>query len=244
MRAVILAAGIASRLRPLTDHCPKCLLRIGQRPLLARTMDALLNAGIREFTVVTGYLHGQIEDYLQKNYAGRADISFIHNERYASTNNICSLYLACRDIAGRPAMLLDSDILFDPQIIVRLLASDRSDVLALNSHALGEEEMKVVTDASGRVSAISKTCDIRAAAGESIGIERMSAAYTAALAECLSEMMKEDLDNVFYEQAFERLIARGFSFAVEDVSDLFSMELDTVEDFRIAAEQVPPSLSD
>lgn len=244
MRAVILAAGIASRLRPLTDHCPKCLLRIGQRPLLARTMDALLNAGIREFTVVTGYLHGQIEDYLQKNYAGRADISFIHNERYASTNNIYSLYLACRDIAGRPAMLLDSDILFDPQIIVRLLASDRSDVLALNSHALGEEEMKVVTDASGRVSAISKTCDIRAAAGESIGIERMSAAYTAALAECLSEMMKEGLDNVFYEQAFERLIARGFSFAVEDVSDLFSMELDTVEDFRTAAEQVPPSLSD
>ena len=114
----------------------------------------------------------------------------------------------------------------------------------LNSHALGEEEMKVVTDDSGRVTAISKTCDIRAAAGESIGIERMSAAYTAALADCLAGMMEEGLDNVFYELAFERLIARGLSFAAEDVSDLFSMELDTVEDFRVAGEQIPPSLYD
>ena len=51
MKAVILAAGIASRLRPLTDTMPKCLLQIGERCLLQRTFDALIKNGIHDFVV-------------------------------------------------------------------------------------------------------------------------------------------------------------------------------------------------
>ena len=70
MKAVILAAGIASRLRPLTDHTPKCLLEIGGRCLLARTLDGLLANGIREVVVVTGYLREQIMDFVGTHYPG------------------------------------------------------------------------------------------------------------------------------------------------------------------------------
>ena len=87
MKAIILAAGIASRLRPLTDNTPKCLLKIGERCLLQRTFDALIENGIKEFVIVTGYLKEQIEEFLQKNYAG-VNITFIHNDVYDSTNNI------------------------------------------------------------------------------------------------------------------------------------------------------------
>ena len=52
MKAVILAAGIASRLRPLTDTTPKCLLKVGERCLLQRAFDALLQNGFREFVIV------------------------------------------------------------------------------------------------------------------------------------------------------------------------------------------------
>lgn len=54
MKAVILAAGIASRLRPLTDTTPKCLLKIGKRCLLERAFDALIQNGFNEFIIVTG----------------------------------------------------------------------------------------------------------------------------------------------------------------------------------------------
>ena len=60
MKAIILAAGIASRLRPLTDNCPKCLLEIGGKCLLQRSFDGLIKNGINDFVVVTGYLHEQI----------------------------------------------------------------------------------------------------------------------------------------------------------------------------------------
>ena len=212
MKAIILAAGIASRLRPLTNDRPKCLLEIGGKCLLQRSFDALIANGINEFVVVTGYLHTLIEDFLHTRYAEKK-ITFIHNERFASTNNIYSLWLARPEAEGQDVLLLDSDILYDPLIVARLLSSPHNDVLALNNHPLGEEEMKVITDADGKVKEISKTCSIADAKGESIGIERMSASYTSALYNELKTMMEDEhLDNIFYERAFERLIPQGHTF--------------------------------
>ena len=92
MKAVILAAGIASRLRPLTDTTPKCLLKIGERCLLERAFDALIQNGFDEFIIVTGYRQQQIVDFLQARYPVQ-NITFIYNDRYESTNNIYSLWL-------------------------------------------------------------------------------------------------------------------------------------------------------
>lgn len=242
MKAVILAAGIASRLRPLTDVTPKCLLKIGTRCLLERTFDALLNNGISEFVVVTGYRERQIRDFLCEHYK-EIDIKFIYNESYSRTNNIYSLWLTVQESKGRDILLLDSDILFDPYIITAVLNNPAQNVLALNRHELGEEEIKVIADTNNRVVEISKVCEIAKAVGESVGIEKMSATYTEALFVELEQMIKvENLDNVFYERAFERLIPNGFSFVVEDTTHYFSIELDTVDDFNQAKLLVPSEL--
>jgi choline kinase len=242
MKAIILAAGIASRLRPLTDTMPKCLLHIGERCLLQRCFDALLANGIREFVVVTGYRQQQIRDFLTAQYP-EVNITFIYNERYESTNNIYSLWLTRPYIEGEDALLLDSDIVYDPQIVTRLLTCGQVDALALNRHELGEEEIKVIVDADNRVTEISKVCSIQDAIGESIGIEKMSASYTRALFAELQKMIEgEGLDNVFYERAFERLIPQGYSFFVLDTTEYFSIELDTVSDFEQAQRLIPPTL--
>jgi choline kinase len=242
MKAIILAAGIASRLRPLTDTMPKCLLRIGERCLLQRCFDALLANGLKEFVVVTGYRQQQICDFLTAHYPA-VDITFIYNERYEQTNNIYSLWLTRPYTQGQDVLLLDSDIVFDPQIVARLLACGQADALALNRHELGEEEIKVIVDADNRVTEISKVCSIQQAIGESIGIEKMSAAYTRTLFAELQRMIEgEGLDNVFYERAFERLIPQGHSFYVLDTTGLFSIELDTVSDFEQAKRLIPPTL--
>lgn len=244
MTAIILAAGMASRLRPLTNNTPKCLLTIGERSLLQRSIDALISNGIREIVIVTGYLHNQIEGFVKQQYPD-VNISFIHNEVYDSTNNIYSLWLARPKAEGKDILLLDSDLLYDPEIITRILSTMAENVLTLIRHDLGEEEMKVVTDGgtSGIIKEISKTCSPSDAIGESLGIEKMGSSYTAALYKELEPMMnQEHLENVFYEKAFERLIPKGHTFKVLDVTDLFSCELDTVEDFQNAKEKIPQSL--
>ena len=239
MKAIILAAGTASRLRPLTEHTPKCLLEIGQRTLLGRSMDALIENGIRDFVIVTGYLHEMIEQFVAKTYGDSINVTFIHNAVYDSTNNIYSLWLARPEAEGQDILLLDSDLLYDGNIIKEVLAVDAPSVLTLIRHELGEEEMKVVTDDKGEILEISKTCSVSDACGESLGIEKMGKEYTSALYRELEPMMNEEhLENKFYELAFERLIPQGHTFKVIDVTNYFSCELDTVEDFMTAKEKL------
>ncbi len=243
MKAIILAAGMASRLRPLTLTTPKSLLKVGERSLLQRSMDALIANGVKEFCVVTGYLHEMIEDFVRKQYADSIKVTFIYNKVYETTNNIYSLWLARPFAEGQEVLLLDSDLLYDPLIVTRVLASDAPNVLTLIRHELGEEEMKVVTDERGSIKEISKTCNPANAAGESLGIEKMGVEYTKALYKELEPMMNEEhLENVFYERAFERLIPQGHTYQVLDVTELFSCELDTIEDFENAKAKIPASL--
>ncbi len=241
MIAVILAAGMARRLRPLTEHKPKCLLRIGTRSLLERSVDNLVAAGIREIVVVTGYLSQMITEFLVARYP-KLTFHFIDNTDYARTNNIYSLWLARPFVEGKDFILLDSDILYDGGIIEQVLGEEAS-ILTVSRHPLGEEEMKVVVDENDSIVEISKSCDPAIAMGESVGIEKINADYSAALYRLLDTMMnKEGLVDVFYEQAFQRLIPKGFCFKVMDISNYFTIELDTVEDFENAKHLIPKEL--
>lgn len=238
MIGVILAAGMAKRLRPLTDNCPKCLLKVGDRTLLERTVRAMQQAGISEFVVVTGYKGEMIREFLE-NLANLENIEkpkfhFLHNADYEHNNNIYSLWMAGEVVRGRDFLLMDSDILCDPAAVVRI-AHEPESALALNRHECGEEEIKVIVDAEGRITEISKVCSIQDAIGESVGIEKMTAEYSTALYKELDVMIEQEgLIDVFYERAFERLIPQGHTFRVVDTTDYFSYELDTPEDFERA----------
>ena len=83
--------------------------------------------------------------------------------------------------------------------------------------------MKVVVDADSRITEISKTCRPEDAMGESVGIEKITADYSEALARELDQMiLQEGLIDIFYERAFERLIPQGHTFKVVDTTHYFS----------------------
>lgn len=237
MIGVILAAGMAKRLRPLTDTMPKCLLKVGGRTLLERTVDAMRLAGIGEFVVVTGYRGEMIREFL-----GSEGFTFLHNADYEHNNNIYSLWMAGEVVRGKDFLLMDSDILCDPAAVVRI-SSEPVSALAVNRHELGDEEMKVVVDGDMRITEISKTCRPEDAMGESVGIEKITAEYSEALYKELDQMiLREGLIDIFYERAFERLIPQGHTFRVVDTTNYFSYELDTPEDFNRAQELIPKEL--
>jgi len=241
MIGVILAAGMAKRLRPLTDTKPKCLLEVGGKTLLQRTVEAMAAAGITEFVVVTGYRGNMIRDFLTLHYS-LFTIHYLDNVDYAHNNNIYSLWMAGQIVRGQTFLLMDSDILCDPAAVLRI-ASEPEAALAVNRHELGEEEMKVVVDSQMHITEISKTCRPEDAMGESVGIEKMTVAYSEALFHELDQMiLQEGLIDIFYERAFERLIPQGHTFRVIDTTDYFSYELDTPEDFQRAQELMPAAL--
>lgn len=251
MIGVILAAGMAKRLRPLTDTKPKCLLTVGHRTLLQRTVEAMMATGISDFVIVTGYLGEMIRCFLEEyrtanpvNPSSHQPLTFhfLHNADYEHNNNIYSLWMAGEYVKGKEFLLMDSDILCDPMAVAEV-AQQKEAALALNRHELGEEEMKIVVDSDNRITEISKTCRVEDAVGESVGIEKMTADYSDALYRELDIMIKQEgLIDIFYERAFERLIPQGHTFKVIDTTHFFSYELDTPEDFQRATELLPPDL--
>ncbi len=239
MRALILAAGFASRLRPLTDSIPKCLLEIGGQAILGRMLQYLFDHGIREVGIVTGYRASQITDYIIREFP-RVDVTFLHNNVYQTTNNIYSLYLARQFALDHDIYLLDSDIIFDRRILELLNEYPRPDCLAMRSYGpIGEEEMKVTTGVDGRIVDISKRIPPEEASGESIGVEKFSAGFMNRLFSVLTDMIEnQGQSDQFYEEAFKRVIDQGHPLFAVDVGQFRCVEVDTLDDLQHAETEV------
>jgi choline kinase len=237
MQAVILAAGIAKRLRPLTDSTPKCLLNIGEKNLLHRTIENILSSGINDFVFVLGYRGNMIEDYLGKNFQYINKI-ILTNPDFENNNNSYSLWMT-KDYIKDEMLLLDSDILFDNNIIAKLLNSNHANCLAVNvTEKLDEEQIKVIADSENKIQHIGKEISIKESLGESIGIEKFSKEYLKDLFEILDrKIVKENNVNEFYEASFQEIIdkneIRNSIYSV-DVSEYECMEIDTVDDYNHA----------
>ncbi|MCP3902664.1 MAG: phosphocholine cytidylyltransferase family protein [Planctomycetes bacterium] len=116
MRAIILAAGEGTRLRPHTLDRPKCLVELAGRSLLLRQVDALLEAGISDITVVTGYRADQVE---------QLGLPTAHNPRYDETNMVTSLMCAADRLDGTDDVIVAyGDIVYEPRIVTQLAECD------------------------------------------------------------------------------------------------------------------------
>lgn len=142
MRVIILAAGQGTRLRPLTNDRPKCMVEVNGRSIIQRQLDTMMDCGIsdKDIYIVTGYR----EDKLKQELAS-TNVNFITNEDYEVTNMVCSLMCA-KDIMLQSDDILISygDIIYNSCILKTLLNVD--------------EAMAIVTD-DGWYSYWAKRCD-------------------------------------------------------------------------------------
>lgn len=235
MHCVILAAGTATRLRPLTDSTPKCLLRIGDRVILERAIRAVFHAGVIDFTIVVGFQDWMIKNYLKRNFLS-LDFTFVINDRFEQTNNAYSLLLAGEEIEGHELLLLDSDIVFDDEIIPLLAKSPQESCIAVRTRGnVGEEDIKVEVNSKKEIVRIGKEIPIASAYGESIGIERFSRGDTTALFRTLEKRIHaETRVNEFYEASFQEMIGDGAHLHAVDIGSHRCVEIDTLDDLHTA----------
>ena len=106
MRAILLAAGLGTRLRPITDTIPKCLVPINGKPLIDYWLEQLTKAGIEKFLINTHYLHEQVESYIeQSKFAGMVDL--VYEKELLLTGGTV---IANKDfISDEPFMLVHAD---------------------------------------------------------------------------------------------------------------------------------------
>ncbi len=118
--AIILAAGQGTRLRPITNEIPKCMVEVAGKPILNRQLDVLSNAGIKDIIVVTGYREEKIDD---------PRITKVYNEEYASTNMIYSLFCA-EDYLDGNVIICYGDIIYSGSVLEKVMHAEQNIVIA------------------------------------------------------------------------------------------------------------------
>ena len=239
MRAIILAAGQGARLRPLTLNKPKCLVPCRGRPIIEYIVATMRECGIRDINLVTGYRADQL-DYL--------GLPTFHNERFASTNMVRSLFCAER-LLDDDVVVSYADIVYGPRVLESLLAStsdfsvvvdrDWLDLwrLRMSDPLADAETMKV--DGEGHITELGKKPngydDIQ---GQYIGLIKLSAAAAVAIRKHYAAMDRtasydgKDFDSMYMTSFIQHVIDELMPAAAVFVSGGW-IEIDSVEDVRL-----------
>lgn len=217
MIGVILAAGMGTRLMPLTKDIPKALLRINDVTLLERMIKNCIAAGISEFIVVVGYNRDKVIAMcpeIAEKYG--IDIKTIVNEEYDVTNTSVSTYLASRYIENNPQdfILINGDNVVDPEIISEIAECKHTGMIVDNYKQLNDESFKLIIDdekfnedrslSTGKINSIGKDLDIPSSSGEFIGVSKVIAQDIPEFNDILSGLIDEDPQN-YYDYAFKEL---------------------------------------
>jgi choline kinase len=171
LKAVILCAGQGRRLLPLTEHLPKCLLRVAGRTILEWQLLGLAASGVRDVTLVTGFEADTLEQTLPGITPPGMRIGTIFNPFFAVAENIGSCFLA-RDVLQTPdTVLLNGDTLFAAPVLQHLLAAPEAPITVTidRKQTYDTDDMKVSVDGT-RLKAIGKTLLPAETNGESIGM--------------------------------------------------------------------------
>ncbi|MCI0525902.1 MAG: phosphocholine cytidylyltransferase family protein, partial [Nitrospira sp.] len=236
MKAVILAAGVGKRLGKQGQGLPKCMVQIGGRPLLARTLTALDKVGIKDRVVVAGYEKEKIEHLVNTVENVRKTVRLRVNPDYRK-GSILSLWCA-RDEFNDDLLIMDADVLYADALLSKLVFSSHPNALLLDprSNSTGEEMMLMVR--GNRVVHIGRKVEGNYdLIGEGVGFLKLSRQDAPVLKEALEQLVKEGKEVCEYEDAIELLIQKVV-VGYESVGSLAWTEIDFPEDIQKAETEI------
>lgn len=234
MIGVILAAGVGSRLRPMTNNKPKCLVTTAGKTILQYQIDAYREAGIEQLIIIVGYEGDAIRQYCK--HIKDIKITILENNDYENTNNMYSLYLAKKHIEGSSFILNNADLSIDSKIVQKLLQHDSQNAIAVDTSLFNEESMKITVREDGSISDISKKITEHESHACSIDFYKFSAEAGQTLFDEITGII-EDEKNLkdWTEVAMQRLFqAQRLDFKACDIAGLDWVEIDNYEDLALS----------
>jgi HAD superfamily hydrolase (TIGR01450 family) len=228
LKAVILAAGIGSRLSPITDNKPKCMVKVCGKPIIDHALEQLQDLGIDEVVICAGYKAGMLIEHVRNRYENLV-INFVVNEDYETTNNMYSFYLARRYLAS-DVLLMNGDVLFEPSILESLYKQAKTQV-AVDVGRFLPESMKVTVQ-NHVLTGISKKITKSAAFGTAIDIYYFARKDVRTLIKIMEQYIvaHEDVKQ-WTEVALDEAFSQGLIKAQTcDVEGRRWFEVDTIED--------------
>lgn len=236
MKAIVLAAGQGTRLRPLTNDRPKCMVEFKGKPIIDYIIETMHCVGISNIHIVTGYKSEVLRKYLSKE----CGITFYCNEEYDSTNMLCSLWCA-NDEFDDDVIISYSDIIYSNDILQKLVDSKAEIAITIDKdwRKLWELRMddplsdaeSLLLDASDNVTEIGrKTDSYEEIQGQYMGLIKVSKRGWDKVMGVYSTIL--DTHNMYMTDFLQLIINNGVAVKAIPVNGGW-IEIDTLSDLRI-----------
>jgi choline kinase len=242
VKAIILAAGVGRRLETRLGGRPKCLLAVGGKTLLARLLEALAAAAVREAVVVVGHGAAAVRAAIGTGQAGMP-VRYAFNPDYRK-GAILSLWCA-RDELDDDVLVMDADVLCPPALIARLVGAPQASCFLLDGSVAPSGEEQILMARDGRVHDIAKVRAVPAGYdtyGESVGFLKVARAAAPVLRAALEAAVAAGRDDIEHEQVFPELL-RQCVVGYERIDGSPWIEIDFPEDVERAEREVLPRLA-
>lgn len=231
-KVIILAAGIGSRLRPLTLKKPKPLLKVGEYSIIDYEISSFAQSGIKRLCLVVGYKASMIMTQISKNFPyPQFETSYIYNPNYKETNTVYSLWLASSQFSEGITFIVNGDLLITSETVLRMMKCPTS-CLGFSRHPCGSEEVKLQL-IGDRIVGIGKNLSPEEADGEYVGIAKIDEKFGRHFRRALDNVVRDGKTNLYYDDVIQELLTEFYVKAV-DLTDLPVMEIDTLEELEVA----------
>ncbi|MHA1264595.1 MAG: HAD-IIA family hydrolase [Candidatus Helarchaeota archaeon] len=239
--AIILAAGLGTRLSPITKKVPKCLVPVKEKSILQYQLDALIENQVKQIFIIVGYKSEAIASFLKiYDVPPSVRIRLIKNEDYNSTNNMYSFYLSIEhfDKTTDSIILMNGDVVIAPKIIELIINSEYDNLILVDKGKYNEESMKIVVN-EGLVQQISKEIMPNEAYGVSIDVYKFSKLGLAELIEVTTDFIAhKKILNRWMEVAIQAVLNRNKTHIYPcDIQGLPWWEIDNHDDL-LQAERI------
>ncbi|MDY0168397.1 MAG: phosphocholine cytidylyltransferase family protein [Thermoguttaceae bacterium] len=236
-RAIILAAGLGNRLRPLTNDRPKCLVDYLGKPIIVQMIEHLASVDVNYVTIVCGYRSDALRERLGKEHAGIA-LAYIDNPDYAATNSMYSLWLARGQLA-LGGFLIEGDAVCGPRLFKSLARMPTERAWWAGRAYAGEIDGCVLTAEPQSMRIVRQEIERNPVPGpkpgqyKSTGILSLSADYGQVLAEWLDTDVDAGNVNIYYDLVIGKHLDEK-PIHIHDIGAEPWFEIDTVDDLRQA----------
>jgi choline kinase len=234
MKAVILAAGVGVRLRPLTLSQPKCLVTFRGKSLLRNQLEILEKVGLEECVIVLGHYGKMVVEHFGSRF-GSMGITYVENPWFYQTNNLYSLWVARKEIQDE-ILLLESDLIFEYELIAEVLNAPRSDVAVTDKFQDGMDGTVVFEENDLIQSMILKANQPKgfnySEAQKTVNVYRFGKnTVSELLVPNLTRFVELGRVNEFYESVLADLVANsGLLMYVHNVGNHLWAEIDNLQD--------------
>ena len=232
MKAIIMAAGIGSRLKKQLGNQPKCCTPVGEEILVERMLRLLAGKGVHDVALVLGYQSEVVIGRLR----GKTPARFYLNPFFNVTNSIASLWFAREELDGQDdVMILNGDLFFEPGLLDTVLASREEVVMFADPRRVHEADYRFAYD-HGLLRRYGKNLSDAESTGEYIGIARLQRGFVGTFRAGLEVLIAAQQHTLWWEDVLYNLCATRRPIHIAEVTDAFWAEVDYIEDYdRIQA---------